>query len=376
MMYATPLFRRRVAAAGVHAVVHGRPRCGPAARFPRQPAHGASESPLHLVVAAPVHERACSSPSAFIAMRDVCFLLGYTQSAVLAPALAPHDPISLQGCAAPVWLAALGAGHTAHVGGAASQLYCASTGPQLSSSGINSSFSGSLGSGGGGGETVSPGGGWCRGGVHVAAFAGIAALGVADAAASAIGLAVGRHRIFRGEPPRIRTGPSFCCRVACSAMSFPSTPVMLPRMHKAAAASDGSSRRQHCIQRCRAYTTRERELRQNFPVICVRQPQDGGGHRRRRRRDAGRLGSASGGRGRRDSGGGRGTWRCRVECPCGGHRCGVPTRGIHHAAGQRVCAAAPVCAAVPAVTGAFDHSGEQEVSYGSSAALWFDVATR
>jgi hypothetical protein len=84
---------------------------------------------------------------------------------------------SPQGCAAPVWLAALGAGHHPSSAGASRQLYCSEAGP---------------GAGGGG---------WCQGSVHLAAFAGIAALGVADAAASAIGLAVGRHRIFKGQPP-------------------------------------------------------------------------------------------------------------------------------------------------------------------------------
>jgi len=99
-----------------------------------------------------------------------------------------------------VWLAALGAGHLSPAGGAAS---CG-----LSSGGVDSL--GSLAGGGGAswGDTAGGGSGsrgragsgdsWCLNGVHIAAFAGIAALGVADAAASTIGLAVGRHRIFRG----------------------------------------------------------------------------------------------------------------------------------------------------------------------------------
>lgn len=94
-----------------------------------------------------------------------------------------------------MWLAALGAGHLSPAGGATS-CDSSSAGSHSASdagSGSASSSSGISGSGGGG-----SGSSWCLGDVHVAAFAGIAALGVADAAASAIGLAVGRHRIFRG----------------------------------------------------------------------------------------------------------------------------------------------------------------------------------
>lgn len=96
-----------------------------------------------------------------------------------------------------MWLAALGAGHLSPAGGAAS---CHAGRRGSSGSGGNENhFNGSTGGGAGaswasGGRDV-----WCLNEVHIAAFAGIAALGVADAAASTIGLAIGRHRIFRGE---------------------------------------------------------------------------------------------------------------------------------------------------------------------------------
>lgn len=60
--------------------------------------------------------------------------------------------------------------------------------------------SGTCGASGGGKAAV------CLGAAPIAAFAGVVALGIADAAASAIGLRFGRHRIFTGpsappEPP-------------------------------------------------------------------------------------------------------------------------------------------------------------------------------
>lgn len=54
---------------------------------------------------------------------------------------------------------------------------------------------------GGGSGVGSDRGAVCLGVVPTAAFAGVVALGVADSAASAIGLRFGRHRIFSGPPP-------------------------------------------------------------------------------------------------------------------------------------------------------------------------------
>ena len=114
-----------------------------------------------------MHQRCCGSLFPTAGRRLQEFMLSFTDSRDTGPLLISHVSL-LTGCAAPVWLAALGAGHAAPpAAGPASNPSPLVVGGGGGSTSFDGNGGGGMSFDGGDGLAATGGGAWRLGGVHV-----------------------------------------------------------------------------------------------------------------------------------------------------------------------------------------------------------------